>query len=233
MKRQTCKRKSAPKQGKTSPAPLRINTASPACDFSFPVAHLEKEWNRFSQSSLESAEIRTETGKAHFVSYLFHFSFIIFSCLGKNDRRTKHHISFKELPRPDQTTREYYFCYSHERQMGEATNFSSDYADFECFESLGRRPSQPNTSNWVSQLFLWPLYLPFPTPPPKASTMQTSSTPKPPSPEVTLVHMNTWNPAFLWKHWVGQRWTSPAITKWTPGQKPGFDSRLRSHFSSW
>lgn len=85
-----------------------------------------------------------------------------------------------------------------------------------------------------SQLFLWPLYSPFPTPPPKASTMQTSSTPNPPSPKVTLVHMNTWNFAFLWKHWVGQRWTSPAITKWILGQQPESDSLLlRSHFSSW
>lgn len=58
--------------------------------------------------------------------------------------------------------------------------------------------------------------------------MQTSSTPKPPSPEVTLVHMNTWNCAFLWKHWVGQRWTSPAITKWTLGRKPESDSLLET-----
>lgn len=42
----------------------------------------------------------------------------------------KHNISFKEPPQADQTAREYYFCYSREWQMGDATNFSSDYADF-------------------------------------------------------------------------------------------------------
>lgn len=43
--------------------------------------------------------------------------------------------------------------------------------------------------------------------------------------------MNTWNPVFLWKQWVGQRWTLPAITKWTQGHKSEFYCLLRSHFS--
>lgn len=86
---------------------------------------------QFSRGSLESAEIRAETGKVHFVSYLFHFGFIVFSRVGENNSRMKHRISFKELPQTDQTTTtESYFCYSRERQMGDNTNASSDYADF-------------------------------------------------------------------------------------------------------
>lgn len=52
--------------------------------------------------------------------------------------------------------------------------------------------------------FLWPLYLCFLH---LRLGLRLCKHPPPPtlSPTVTLVQMNTWNPAFLWKHWVGQR----------------------------
>jgi hypothetical protein len=94
-----------------------------------------KRIDQVGKSCLESAEMRAEAGKAHFVSYPFHSSFIVFSCVcvcvggGGDNRRMKHKISFKERSRTDETATEIYFCYSTERQKGD-TNLSSDCADF-------------------------------------------------------------------------------------------------------
>lgn len=72
-------------------------------DFWSPSAWLEKRI--VSLNSLESAEIRAETGEAHFVSYLFHLGFTVFAHVGENNRRMKHKISFKKLPQTNETTR--------------------------------------------------------------------------------------------------------------------------------
>lgn len=168
MKRQTCKRKSAPKQWKATPAPLRINTARTVCDFSFPVAHFEKERNRFSQSSLESAENQDRNRLRRTLSVTFSISVLSsFRVWGKmtEEWNTTFHLRscLGRIKPPESITF--------------ATAVNGKWAKLLTLVPIMLTLNA--LSHWVedqanrirqteSQLFLWPLYLPFPTPPPKA-----------------------------------------------------------------
>lgn len=74
--------------------------------------------------------------------------------------------------------------------MGTSARHPSNYADFESFESLGRRTSR-GLRQTGSQLFSMASVLVFPTPPPGAQALQTSSTPNPES------HSNTCSDEYL------------------------------------
>lgn len=107
-----------------------------------------------------------------------------------DSKRIKQRISSKEQPGEGETATKRCSCHSSEWRMGTSAQHTSNYADFQCFESLGRRTSR-GLRQAGSQLFSMASVLVFPTPPPGAQTPQTSSTPNPES------HSNTCSDEYL------------------------------------